>query len=104
MISLIKSLIDRSFKILNNWKSFHNEIENNKSNLIKNAYPPFLFDKIIKMYLDYKFSSNQTQLKDKTGTYYFRLPYIGNFSHHIKNKLAKISTEFCKENFNIKFI
>ena len=57
-ISLIKYLIDRSFKICNNWNSFHNDIENIKSNLIKNAYPPFLIDKVIKKYLDYKFSSN----------------------------------------------
>ena len=36
-ISLIKCLIDRSFKICNNWNSFHNDIENIKSNHIKNA-------------------------------------------------------------------
>ena len=57
-ISLIKCLIDRSFKICNNWKSFHNDIENIIFNLIKNAYPPFLIDKAIKKYLDYKFSRN----------------------------------------------
>ena len=34
-ISLIKCLIDRSFKICNNWNSFYNDIENIKSNLIK---------------------------------------------------------------------
>ena len=27
-----------------------------------------------------------------------------NLSHHIKNKLSKLSKEFCKENFNIKLI
>ena len=54
-ISLIKCLIDRSFKICNNWNSFHNDIENIKSNFIKNAYPPFLINKVIKKYLDYKF-------------------------------------------------
>ena len=58
-ISLIKSLIDRLFKICNNWNSFHNDIENIKSNLINNAYPPFLIHKVIKKYLDYKFSTNQ---------------------------------------------
>ena len=57
-ISSIKCLIDSSFKICNNWNSFHNEIENIKSNLVKNAHPPFLIDKVIKNYLDYKFSSN----------------------------------------------
>ena len=58
-ISLIRCLIDRSFKICNNWNSLHNEIENIKSNLIKNAYPPFLMNKVIKKYFDYNFSSNQ---------------------------------------------
>ena len=51
-ISLIKCLIDRSFKIFNNWNSFHNDIGNIKSNLIKNTYPPSLIDKVIKKYLD----------------------------------------------------
>ena len=46
-ISLIKCLIDSSFKICNNWNFFHNYIENIKSNLTKNAYPPFLIDKVI---------------------------------------------------------
>ena len=47
-ISLIKCLTDRSFKICNNWNSFHNDIENIKSNLIKNAYPSFLINKVRK--------------------------------------------------------
>ena len=62
-ISSIKCLIDSSFKICNNWNSFHNDKENIKSNLIKNAYPPFLVDKVITF--GYKFSGNQNQLKDK---------------------------------------
>ena len=75
-----------------------------KSNLIKNTYPQFLINKVIKKYLDYKFSSNQNQLKDKSDVHYFKLPYIGNLSHHIKNKLSKLCKEFCKENFNIKLV
>ena len=51
-------------KICNNWNSFHNNIENVKSNLIKNAYVPFLINKVIKKYLNYKFSSNPNQLTD----------------------------------------
>ena len=103
-ISLIKCLIDRLIKICNNWNSFHNDIENIKSNLIKNVYLPFLIDKVIKKYLDYKFSSNQNQLKDTPDIHYFKLPYIGNLSHHIKNKFSKLCKEFCKENFNIKLV
>ena len=97
-------MFDRSFKICNSWNSFHNDIENIKSNLIKNAYPPFLIDKVIKKYRDHKFSCNQNQLKDTSNVYYFKLPCIGNLSHRIKNKLSKLCKEFCKDNFNIKLI
>ena len=97
-------MIDRSFKTCNNWNSFHNDIENIKSNLIKDAYPPFLINKVIKKYLDYKFSSTQNQLKDKSDIHYLRLPYISNLSHYIKNKLSKLSKECCKGNFNIKLV
>ena len=45
----------------NSWNSFHNNI---KSNLIKNANPPFLINKVIKKYLGHRFSSNQNQLKE----------------------------------------
>ena len=103
-ITLIKCLIDRLFKICYNWNSFHNDIENIKSNLIKNAYRSFLIDKFIKKYLDYKFSSNQNQLKDKSDIHCFKLLYIGNLSHHIKNELLRLCKEFCKENFNIKLV
>ena len=75
---------------------------NIKSNLIKNAYPPFLIDEVIKKYLDYKFSSNQNQVKDTSDVHYTILPCIGNLSHHIKNKLSTVWKEFYKENFNIK--
>ena len=78
-ISLIKCLIDRSIKICNKWNSFHNDIENIKSDLIKNAYLPLLIDKVIKKDLDYRFSDNQNQLKDKSDVHYFKLPDISNF-------------------------
>ena len=63
-----------------------------------------LIDKVIEKYLNYEFSSNQNQLKDTSDVHYFKLPYIGNLSHHIKNKLSKLCKEFCKENFNIKLV
>ena len=103
-ISSIECLIDRSFRICNNCYSFHNNIENTKSNHIKNAYPPFSNHKVIKKYLDCKLSSNQNQLKDKSDVHYFKLPYIGNLSHHIKNKYSKFCKEFCKENFKMKLV
>ena len=93
-----------SFKICNSWNPFHNDIERIKFNLSRNAFPPFLINKVIKKYLHHKFSTNQNQLKDKSGVHYFKLPYISNLSHHTKNKLSKLYNEFCKENFYIKLV
>ena len=93
-ISLIKCLIDRSFKICNNWNSFHNDIENIKSNLIKNVYPSFLIDKVMKKYLHYKFSSNENHLKGKSDVHYFKLPYIGSLQINFRN----FAKSFMKKN------
>ena len=65
---------------------------------------PFCIDEVIKNCLDYKFSNNQNQLKEKSDVHYFQLPYIGNLSGNIKIKLSKLCKEFCKENFNIKLV
>ena len=53
ILNRVKCLIDRLFKMCNNWISFHNDIVNFRSNFIKNAYSPFLIDKVMKKYLDY---------------------------------------------------
>ena len=51
-----------------------------------------------------RFYSNQNQLKDKSDVHDSKLPYIGNLTHHIKNKLSKRCKEFCQESFNIKLV
>ena len=58
----------------------------------------------IEKYLNYKFSSNQNQLKDTSDVHYFKFTYIGNLSHHIKNKFSKLCNKFCTENVNIKLV
>ena len=100
----MKCLTDRLFKIWSKWNSFHNKTESIKSNLLKNWYPPFLINKVIKKYLNYKFSSNQNQLKDTSDVHYFKLPYIGNLLHHVNNKLSKLCKEFCRDHFNIQLV
>ena len=92
-ISLIKCLIDKSFKICSNWKSFHNDLGNIKSNLIKKAYPSFIFHKVIKMYLGHKLYSNKNELKNTSYVYYFKLPYTSNLLHRSENKTSNFSSK-----------
>ena len=90
-ISLIKYLIDTWVTILKFVTLFvMAKVLNPTSksnNVFKYACLPFLIDKVIKKYLNYKFSSNQNQLKDKSDVYYSKLAYIGNLSHLLKINL-----------------
>ena len=47
----------------------------------------------IKKYLGHRFSTNKIQLKDTSDVCYIKLSYISNPSHHIKNKLLKLSVK-----------
>ena len=67
------------------------------SNLIKNAYPPFLIDKVIKKYLNHKFFSNQNQLKDKSDIYYFKLPLSATFRTILKINFCNFAQNFVKK-------
>ena len=97
-------MIDRSFKICNNWNYFHTDIESIISNLIKNAYPQFLIDKVINTISFLVTKINWKHIWRTHSNKYYKLPYIGNLSHHNKNKLSKLCKEFCKENFNMKLV
>ena len=91
---------------MNIWKAIE-WLTSIKSNLFKNGHPSFLIDKVIKKYLNYKFSSNQNQLKETSDVHYFKLPYISNTITQIAsntNKPSELSTEFCKEHVNIKLV
>ena len=48
---LIKTLIDRTFRISSTWSGFHNDLLNLKSVLQKNELPLKLIDKSISKYL-----------------------------------------------------
>ena len=72
-------------------------MENIKSNLIKKAFLPFLVDKVIKKYLDYKFSSNQNQLKDKSDINYFNYHILATFHTISKINFRNFAKSFVKK-------
>ena len=42
-VGFIKCLIDRAYKINNNWPGFHDDVSKTKDVLKRNSYPPFYF-------------------------------------------------------------
>ena len=84
----MKDVIDRSFKICNNWNSFHNDIETLSLSFLKvHIYPLFLINKVIKKFLNHTFSSNQDQFKDTFDVYYFKDPIPDDLKSKFKINL-----------------
>ena len=87
---LIKTLIDRTFRINSTWSGVHYDILNLKLVLQKNEFPLKLIDKSISKYLSnnvFKQKENeQMLLLESSKKRFYKLPYIGNFSIQTKKE------------------
>ena len=104
---LIKTLIDRTFRLNNRWVGFHLDLEKLKVILQKNEYPPKLIDKSVYRYLSKKIINKPSEtdpVKTNDNIPYFKLPFIGKFSKFTEIKLQKLTKQFCKEGTNIKIV
>ena len=60
-MGLVKTLIDRTFKINNTWLGFHNDIHNLFTILRKNLYPDHVLDGLLHRYVTKAVVGNDTQ-------------------------------------------
>ena len=91
---LVKTFVDRLYKINNTWTGFHNDMEKTKSILQKNLFSPDLIDKVVRNYLNNQYNSKES-LNKKEG-HYFKLPYVGFFSRQTHNKIKGIIKNYVK--------
>ena len=66
---------------------------------MRKTYPPYLLDKQIKLFLDNELSENDTlkENSNKENTTYHKLPYIGDTSVKIREKIGELCKRFCKK-------
>ena len=82
-IGLIRTLIDRAYKINSTVHHFQNNLDRIKKFLQKNGFPSFLINKHAKRYLDSK--DSPTTVDRKPEPRYYKLPYISSYSNILKN-------------------
>ena len=97
---LIKTLIDRMYRINSTWTSFDIDLKNLKQVLLKNQYPLTMIDNVIKKYLQNAVNKANTGSMPvempNIETRYFKLPFIGMYSKATQNKIEKLCKRFCK--------
>ena len=75
---LIRTLVDRCFRIASDWKRFDFDFKNLVKTLGRNAFPMWLINSTVKLYLDKQFvSQNEISQNVEKQIRYFKLPYIG---------------------------
>ena len=77
---LIRTLVDRTFKINNTWIGFHNNIKELTNVLGKNQFPSSLVNKTVKHYLGNFFASTSRTFaatsSNVSRTHYYKLPFL----------------------------
>ena len=95
---LIKTLLDRCYKINNAWVHFDKDLESLTKFLNKNQFPTKLMNKVTKKYLNLKLEKrpleNNTEVR--IDTRFFKLPYIGKYANMAQKKIKNLVKTFCK--------
>ena len=104
-LGLIRTLVDKAYKINNTWLGFHEDITKLTKILQKNLFPVHLVENIIDRYLALtRHGCNPpASVSDTTRTFYFKLPYIGPFSFITQKKVRHFAKRYCN-NIDIKLV
>ena len=104
-LGLIKTLIDRAYKINNTTQGFHNDIKNLSEILKRNMFPKWLIDKSVKGYLSKVTTTGKDASKcEISNCHFYKLPYIGYYnSSYTGRKISSIVNKYCKD-LNVKII
>ena len=98
-MGLIKTLVDRAYKINSTWLGFHEDINKLTDILKKNLFPAHLIEKIINRYITGTQNNHHPRdsLPTTSPTFYFKLPYISHFSAIPQKKIRHFIKRYCKD-------
>ena len=103
-IGLIRTLIDRIYKINNTSSGLQNDLNKLSDTLKRNSFPSHIIDRTFKRYLDRSFCQKSRNTNDDNDTRYFKLPFVGHYSKIAKLKLRQLSKRFGKSDLTIKLV
>ena len=101
---LIKTLVDRSFKINSSWSGFDRDCNTICKNLQKNCFPKHVIERYINAYVNQKHTDQSEKVESDLELRYFKLPFIGQFSSLAQKKINKIVGKYCNGSTKIKII
>ena len=101
---IVRTLIDRAYKINSTWLGFYQETTKIKDFLLKNSYPAHIIDKAINSTINKFFQFNRQNGNNSPECSYVKLPYVGKFSAIAQRRIRRTIQRFCANSFNIKLV
>ena len=103
-MGLIRTLVDRAYKINNTWLGLHEDLTKLMDSLKKNTFPAHLIERFVNRYVTGALSNRCSQISLPTSPiFYFKLPYIGHFSVVTHKKFRHLIKRYCND-LNIKLV
>ena len=104
-INSCKTLLFRAYSVCSSWINFHEEVCFLEKYFSKNGYPSFVFQKLVKNFIDKLFSPKVIEYTVSKKLIYISLPYMGHLSIIIKKELDQLLQKhypYAKFNFIFK--
>ena len=104
-IGLVRTLVDRVYKINNSWLGFHDDMKNLTLILRKNLFSVDIIEKVVNQYVSgaQVRPSDGSRVQQPISSYYFKLPYVGSFTAEAQKRLHKLVKCYCT-NIEIKLV
>ena len=95
--SLVKTLINRTYRICSNWTNFSIDVDKLKNILQRNKFPLKFIERIICNYINRTYDVGDNVERVIKTTNYYKLPYIGDVSDKTRFKIKSLCKLFCKD-------
>ena len=93
-IGLIRTLVDRAYRINNTLLKFNDDVKKLYFVLKKNQYPEYLISRVVNSYLGNARSSKTSTSSTDITTAYFKLPYL-KLSNFTQGKVRMLVNKYC---------
>ena len=102
-MGLVRTLVDRVYKINNSWLGFHKDIKDLTLILRRNLFPVHIVERVINTYVSRATTcpSASSRVQQAVSTHYFKLPYVGSFTRETQKRLRTLVQCYCT-NIEIK--
>ena len=92
-LSVFKCLIFRAYHLCSSWSLFHIEISNIRSMLLRNGYPSWILDRVIKSSVANFLQPNVKYGPNKERVY-IGLPFLGSVTDQLRRSIKQINKQF----------